>query len=212
MGKSRLVGGIAARIVNATVLRFQAAEDAVEVPFSGLVRALAPVRRTPDWPSLVEGLPRLHALWPGGVAPSAATADPELERASLVYAVVELLRRLARRGAVVLLLDDVQWVDRATIDVLRHLAPVAEDHPVLVLATARSDLLGPETGDPVGRREARGRPGCHAWPRPVRLELTRLSDDLTDAMVRDLLGEEPPRSSRGWCATTRPASRCTSGP
>ena len=204
MGKSRLVDDIAARIANATVLRFQAAEDAVEVPFSGLVRALAPVRRAPEWPSLVEGLPRLHALWPGGVAPPVVTADPELERASLVYAVVELLRRLARRGAVLLLLDDVQWVDRATIDVLRHLAPVAEDHPVLVLATARSDLLGPEEGS--GRRTgSSGTSSLRAWPRPVRLELTRLSDDLTDAMVGDLLGEES-ASSRGWCATMRPGS------
>jgi predicted ATPase len=189
MGKSRLVDDVAARAGDVTVLRVQAAEDAVEVPFSGLVGALTPLRRSPRWSALVQGLPRLHALWPGDVAPPSAVVDPELERASLVYAVVDLIRRLAAREPVLLVVDDVQWVDRATLDVLRHLAPTAEDHPVAVLATRRTDLVRhPDEGSAPGTETH----WLDAWPRSRRLTLTRLSDDQADTMLRDLIGDDPP--------------------
>ncbi|WP_433781428.1 ATP-binding protein [Actinomycetospora sp. CA-101289] len=189
VGKSRLVNDVVARAGDVTVLRVQSAEDAVEVPFSGLVGALTLVRRSPGWPALVEGLPRLHALWPGDVAPPSAVADPELERAALVYALVDLIRRLADREPVLLVVDDAQWVDRATLEVLRHLAPAAEDHPVAVLATRRTDLVGngddgPTPGSVTGWLDA--------WPRSRRLELTRLSDEQTNTMLHDLIDDHPP--------------------
>ncbi len=190
VGKSRLVDDLAGR-VDATVLRVRAAESLVELPFAGLVRALSSVRRSPAWPSLVDGLPRLHALWPGDVPVPVGTTDPELERAALVYAVAEVFRRLARRGPVLLVLDDVHWVDRASLDVLAQLGPTAEDHPLLVLATVRSDLAHPERPHD-DRIESRPTSWSDSWPTVDRVELTRLSDALTATMLTALLGGEAP--------------------
>lgn len=61
--------------------------------------------------------------------------DPELPRASLFRQV----RTALGRTPTVLVLEDLQWADEATLDLLRFLARRLDDVPVLIVATFRDD-------------------------------------------------------------------------
>jgi DNA-binding SARP family transcriptional activator len=64
--------------------------------------------------------------------------EPETERYRLFEAVVGLLTELSRSAPVLLVLDDLQWADRPTLLLLRHLARAATPARVLILASYRS--------------------------------------------------------------------------
>ena len=64
-------------------------------------------------------------------------ADPELERYRLLDAVRELLAALATAAPVLLVLDDLHWADRSTLQMLRHLARAGGPAPVLIVGTYR---------------------------------------------------------------------------
>ncbi|HXS44563.1 MAG TPA: AAA family ATPase, partial [Solirubrobacteraceae bacterium] len=53
-----------------------------------------------------------------------------------------LLRELRARAPTIVVLEDVQWADEATLDVLAVLAPRIASVPALVLASYRDDALG----------------------------------------------------------------------
>ncbi|MGH8983029.1 MAG: BTAD domain-containing putative transcriptional regulator [Acidimicrobiia bacterium] len=80
--------------------------------------------------------------------PAATSSDPEAERYLLFGAVVDLLERASLVAPVVLVLDDLHWADRPSLQLLRHVigaeAPlhllaviayrdtdVADDHPIV---------------------------------------------------------------------------------
>jgi DNA-binding CsgD family transcriptional regulator len=69
---------------------------------------------------------------------SAGEFDP---RAVLFQQVSDFCSALAALRPVVLLLDDMQWSDTASLDLLRFLARVITTLPVLILVTYRSDDL-----------------------------------------------------------------------
>jgi class 3 adenylate cyclase/tetratricopeptide (TPR) repeat protein len=72
--------------------------------------------------------------------PSKAT-DSDTERFLLFAAVVGLLATVSQSQPVVLVLDDLQWADRASLLLLRHLAASDLQMRVLVLATYRDSEL-----------------------------------------------------------------------
>lgn len=106
--------------------------------------------------SLAELVPELAPL----VAdlPSLIALGPDEERFRLYDAVVRFLLRLAAQQPVVVVLDDVHWADRASLDLLRHLGHFVGQGAVLVVATYRDlelDAKHPLTQLlPVLRREA----------------------------------------------------------
>jgi class 3 adenylate cyclase len=65
------------------------------------------------------------------------SGDPETERHLLFEAVVDLLSAAAQEAAVVLVLDDLHWADRATLLLLRHLVASPALTDVLVIAAFR---------------------------------------------------------------------------
>jgi diguanylate cyclase (GGDEF)-like protein len=70
-------------------------------------------------------------------APRLTAEEP---RDQFAAAVASLLCALAtRRGGLLLLIDDVQWMDQASRDVLRRLTEEMVDAPLLVIATAGDD-------------------------------------------------------------------------
>jgi hypothetical protein len=83
-------------------------------------------------PSLASRLP--------GLPPSKAT-DSDSERYLMFAAVVSLLARLSEQQLVVLVLDDLQWADTGSLQLLRHLAASELHFRVLVLATYRDSEL-----------------------------------------------------------------------
>ncbi len=72
--------------------------------------------------------------------PSRAT-DTDTERYLLFGAVVGFLARASQRRPVVLVLDDLQWADTDSLELLRHLSAADQPMDVLVLGTYRDTEL-----------------------------------------------------------------------
>jgi len=71
----------------------------------------------------------------------AAELDPSAQ-SRLFELILGVFERIARKTAVVIVVEDVQWADRATLDLLTFLARALLDERVLLLVTARTDDLG----------------------------------------------------------------------
>ena len=81
----------------------------------------------------------LRRIEPGRVA------SAELERERRFKLVEDRLRlRSAVMGAVLLVVEDVQWSDAASLDLLRYLIRRLRDAPVLLIATCRSEAVALE--------------------------------------------------------------------
>jgi tetratricopeptide (TPR) repeat protein len=65
--------------------------------------------------------------------------EPE-ERQNLFSAWRLLFERLAARGPVVLVFEDLQWADASLLDFIEHLLDWSRAHPIFVLALARPEL------------------------------------------------------------------------
>ena len=87
-----------------------------------------------------------------------ATADPidpahgpddRYIQVRLFEVVLGVIDRLARTAPVALLLEDVQWADASTLDLLEFLVRSLRDEPVLLIVTLRTDDLPPGSAVPV---------------------------------------------------------------
>src|SRR5213080_2122680 len=130
VGKTSLLEAVAAAASGARVLRAVGSPFEVDVRFAVLSQALstahdeiisAPDRQTSD---LGAALGLVAARQPS----HEATTDET----------VRLLRRLSRVAPVLVVLDDLQWVDAASADVLAVAAQSLSHEPVAFLAAARS--------------------------------------------------------------------------
>src|SRR5260370_17063759 len=120
------------------------------LPYQPLIEALRPRLEEENAPEdLLEDLwlaelsrllPELRVRYPDLPAP---TQDELTARIQLFEAVARLLDALAQRAPLVLLLDDLQWVDGASLDLLRYLGRswARQGTRGLLLGTLRSDHL-----------------------------------------------------------------------
>jgi DNA-binding SARP family transcriptional activator len=148
IGKTRLATEFLAwaEIEGADVLQGQAFETGGQLPYRPLIEALRPrIERenAPDdllsdlWlAELARLLPELGDRYPDLPSP---TGDKSVARIRLFEAVTRLGQALAARTPLVLFIDDVQWADAASLDVLHYLARrFAESQtPALLLLTLR---------------------------------------------------------------------------
>jgi class 3 adenylate cyclase len=88
---------------------------------------------------LVRLIPELTERVPD-LAPSRA-ADSDAERYMLFAAVVSLLASLGERQPVILVLDDLQWADKGSLQLLRHVAISEHATRLLVVGTYRDTEL-----------------------------------------------------------------------
>lgn len=146
IGKSRLLAeALDGGGQGALVLRGCAAEFERQLPFGILVEAfdgcldaiaprvlgsLGSAQRT----QLASVFPAFAAVADGGFAESGPSRGPS----HLHRAVSELLRALAGQRPVVLVLDDLQWADQASLEMLVRLLNGPLAAPVLVLVAMRS--------------------------------------------------------------------------
>lgn len=143
IGKTRLAEEAAqmARARGFQVLWGRAHPPERDVPYAPIVEALSAAldgRLGPGKAAFVDDLPDLGHLLPRlGLSPPPAP-DAALARARLFDAVTRLIERLADRAPVLMVVDDLQWADEATVTLLHHLARRLEGDPVAMVATCRS--------------------------------------------------------------------------
>lgn len=140
IGKSRLVAELEARMhnANANVLSGECVEVAEgELAFAPIVSALRPVMNDDGVVDCLEPPLRaaLAALWPS--LGEAGTSSRE----QLFEAVYRVLAGLAEQRPLVLIVEDLHWVDRSSRDLLGFLVRNARRDRILVVATYRPDEL-----------------------------------------------------------------------
>ena len=107
-----------------------------------------------------------------GLAGDGATAD---RREEAVAAWRRLLEAIAEQGPLVLVFEDLHWADDGLLDFVDELVDRAAAVPLLVVCTARPELLERRPGWGGGKRNA------------VTVSLAPLSDDETALLVSALL-------------------------
>ncbi|RZU01467.1 regulatory LuxR family protein [Kribbella rubisoli] len=181
IGKTRLIreicGSSELQVLWGSCVRFGGAS----VPFAPIIGLLQ------DWlaradagerAEVLDGIDGLAALLPSlGGSTVATTRLPVL---------VDLAtNRIAQRRPTVLVVDDLQWADVASLDVLSYLIAGFRDQPLVLIATSRTEER-PE-GHPL-----------HAWLADMRrmplfseIRLEPLDLDATSAQIEGLLGMAP---------------------
>jgi hypothetical protein len=147
MGKSTLLEYAARRAEEAghRVLRASGRESERDLAFAGLHQLLRPVL---DEAAHLPDRQRRTLLGAFGFVPDAP--DPLLTG----VAVLTLLSQVAERAPLVVVLDDAQWIDSASADVLAFAARRLDDDPITLLAAVRDD---DPVAPPLGVRD--GGPG-----------------------------------------------------
>jgi class 3 adenylate cyclase/tetratricopeptide (TPR) repeat protein len=163
IGKTRLAEEVAARAERrgAFVLWGRCFEGEWAPPYAPFAEALAPhiAVAAPDElradlgtgaAPLSQLVPRLRDLL--AELPDPLPVPPEEERFRLLDAMAQFLVARSRRAPVLLVIDDLQWADRSTVAMIRHLVRVAPKERILLLGAypdleldpthPLSDLLG----------------------------------------------------------------------
>jgi predicted ATPase len=183
MGKTVLLADAErqARSAGLRVLSAAGRESERDLAFAGLHQLLRPVL------DRVAALPDRQAnalLGALGLSPDPVTPDPLLTG----LAVLTLLSLLAEDGPLLVLIDDAQWLDRASLDALAFAARRLESEQLALLLAARSHV--PPAGFAGGYPE-------------LRLEPLSTQDAarLLDAQP------QPPAGPGSRCSSRRPATR-----
>ncbi len=93
--------------------------------------------------ALAQVFPVLHQIVTTARAPSVIDErDPQAVRAEASAALRELLRRIAARYPVVLVIDDLHWTDADSLQLLRELLRAPDAPPLLLIATLRDTHVG----------------------------------------------------------------------
>jgi hypothetical protein len=125
----------------ATVL-YGSCEDGLAVPYQPFVEALRQLLGTSGRPrlgahpeELVRLVPEISHRVPELSEP--VSSDPDTERYQLFNALVDCIADVASDDPVLLVLDDLHWATKPTLQMLRHLVRSNIASPVLVLLTFR---------------------------------------------------------------------------
>lgn len=145
VGKSRLVAEVAAaaRTHGVAVLTGRSVPDSDA--FRPLEEALAGAlrhRSIPADPALRPYLPALAHLLPAFLA--SGTTPAATSRVMIAEGTLQLLAAITGGRGAVLVLEDLQWADPDTLDVLSYLCHAADGSRLLILCTARDDTDLPE--------------------------------------------------------------------
>ncbi|HZB77655.1 MAG TPA: AAA family ATPase [Solirubrobacteraceae bacterium] len=134
VGKTRLMSELAGRADGALVLCAATTQGrtAPYGPLVGILRGYLHAR-----PGGLDGCGPLRAHL-ARIVPELGEPAPDTDRATLFEAI---RCALARTGPALLILDDLQWSDEATLEVLAALAAPLAELPLLVIAAYRSDGL-----------------------------------------------------------------------
>ena len=182
-GKTRLLMALAddARADGVTVLAGRCLEDGV-VAFAPFTEALRPyvvgaAGALPEWVAgeLARLLPELEPV------AGPPEGEPQFARHRLFEAVAATIGHAARQAPVLLIVEDLHWAERATVEMLAHVLRTVAEHPLLVAGSLRDDATGtPSLPALLGdlQRERR----------LERVVLAGLSEEATHALADACLG------------------------
>jgi serine/threonine protein kinase len=161
---------------------FPALDEAIDDLGSHLLRLPLPVRevvlprRSAPLAQLFPTLTRVPAMAQAVDADAAAEVpDPSLTRQLAFGALRELFRRLCDRQRVVVLVDDMQWLDADSTALLARILGGPDAPPLLVVGALRGNVESSELG----------RLANSLQRAPVRLELGPLSHEDAMTLVRE---------------------------
>lgn len=185
VGKSRLVAELARRAAeqDARVLLGRCYESEQILPFGPWVDALRAGQVVPDDPALLAieppWLAELARLFPEIAATGLPPPTDDARR--LFESVTRVIRALAARQPVLVVLEDVHWADEMTVRLLAFLGRRIATDRVLVAMTAREEELS--DADALRRALAELRSERHFAERV----LSPLSRPDTSSLVRSLI-------------------------
>lgn len=183
MGKTTLVAQAAraAHDMGATVVFGHADED-LSVAYRPWIEVLTELVRHGD----PKALARLRSAQRGALdrlvpdigVGDERVSDPDTERLLLIEGTVELLAAASENAPLLVVLDDLQWADTASLQVLRHVTASSTPMNVTLACTYRDTDLGPS--DPFTTLLA----DLHREDNVVRIALRGLDDvDLVALLV-----------------------------
>lgn len=131
------------------------------------------------------GIPLRQAIWqtcPGLAAllptsPLSPSSAPTERQINIYLDIDRALGLVSANGPLVLVLDDVQWADAGTLQVLNYLSRAAPTHHWLILCTVRTDTES-------GERRRRALFGRQERASVVHIDLLRLARHNSDRLVR----------------------------
>lgn len=91
-------------------------------------------------------------------------------------ALIETVARLTNRGPLIIIVEDVHWIDPSSLELLRRLIPRIADLPVLLLLTARPMLSPLQQSD---------------LDNLTRIDLSPLGEEAATALVKHVAGSSP---------------------
>jgi DNA-binding CsgD family transcriptional regulator len=180
VGKTRLAEAAIAG-AKLPVLRGVAPEQGAS-PYAPVAAVLRHhLRDHPDRPLDAHPLAaHLAVLLPELGSPPQAT-----DRETLFEAVRDAFARISAYAPTVVFLDDLQWADSATLELLPSLAEAAEEWPLLVLGAYRSEEI------PRGHALRRLRTDLRRAGRLAELDVRPLDAESTGLIAARVLGSEP---------------------
>jgi DNA-binding SARP family transcriptional activator len=206
IGKTRLARKFIlwVRTQGAELLSGRAFEIGSHLPFQSLVEALrlrlegeSSLTDLVDetWLSPISQLlPELRQKFPNlSTSPvELPRSEADISQAQLYEPLVQCMLALAKRAPLVLFLDDLQWADSATLDLLQYAIRRWQDNSarILFLASLRSEALHPMTQP----KQADGPQGLGLWLErvsremtPVHIVLEPLGEGETTQMMQSIL-------------------------
>jgi DNA-binding CsgD family transcriptional regulator len=119
------------------------------------------------------------------VLPGLGPPPAEVSRSALAATVAAVLERMAGPGRLAVFLDDLQWADDATLDLIPALAGALSDGPVALIGCYRSDEL------PRDHRLRTARAELRRARQLAEIDLAPLPGPCVPAILAALLGAEP---------------------
>ncbi|HWO44746.1 MAG TPA: AAA family ATPase, partial [Methylomirabilota bacterium] len=147
MGKTRLVSELVnrAKRLRCAVMSGACSEAELSLPYLPFLEAIGNRLTTENLNELRQRLgaaaDELSQLFPQLGRPSAAGGDPTQAKLRMFEAILLLLRDAARDRALLLVLEDLQWADPGTRELLDYMTRRLRSTNVLVLATYRMDEM-----------------------------------------------------------------------
>lgn len=113
--------------------------------------------------------------------------SPDRQKKMLLDTLQSLILQIGKQQPLLLVVEDMHWIDQTSLELLNKLIAVLEQHPVLLLMTARPSFAFPFEDGQVGLQK-----------------LERLSESEAEQLIGNIIGGKPvaPATLRRLCERT----------